>query len=519
MLSVYVVDDEIMAIEYFKMLLQGCKIPCILVGFAINSWSALDDIMEHRPDVIFIDINMPGMSGIELAEVLLEKMPDIKIIFLTAYRDFDFVKKGLEMGVVSYVLKNELNSDTLETELENISELLQKEREIQYLKTDKALRRFFLGTDISELEQAELKKNQMLQMFYITSRRSYSMQRMQDLEWEIDYDDFVKTQEKNGNQLCAFPHIKSNVWTPVFYVEREEKKEKLKRDVEEYLSRLDFEYMWVELPPASGFFQLREQFQSARRLDEKRLDFGDCQQVTIKELEELPTEKKHLGIYEEKLKNALHSHARSVEHETLMEALDVYTRYTNDARFIKYAQLIFNDYCLQMISARFIAAVPQEWDYKEFSSKEEWKQWMLGLITQYYQMRGKSQRRGYSEKITKVLNLIEQNYMDNTLSSQQIADQLKISDGHLRKMFREEMGVTLSDYVLQFRIDKARRLLMEESTKISEIYEELGFSSSQYFSTVFKKKTGFSPKEYTQKYRVEKEYEEGRNDKGSYIVS
>ncbi len=84
--------------------------------------------MGHRPDVIFIDINMPGMSGIELAEVLLEKMPDIKIIFLTAYRDFDFVKKGLEMGgVVSYVLKNELNSDTLETELENVSELLQKE--------------------------------------------------------------------------------------------------------------------------------------------------------------------------------------------------------------------------------------------------------------------------------------------------------------------------------------------------------------------------------------------------------
>lgn len=54
MLSVYVVDDEIMAIEYFKMLLQGCKIPCTLVGFAINSWSALDDIMGHRPDVIFL---------------------------------------------------------------------------------------------------------------------------------------------------------------------------------------------------------------------------------------------------------------------------------------------------------------------------------------------------------------------------------------------------------------------------------------------------------------------------------
>ena len=95
--------------------------------------------------------------------------------------------------------------------------------------------------------------------------------------------------------------------------------------------------------------------------------------------------------------------------------------------------------------------------------------------------------------------------MDNALSSQMIADQLKLSDGYLRKMFREEMGVTLSDYILQFRIDKARGLLLKESAKISGIYEELGFSSSQYFSTVFKKKTGFSPKEYIQKYRVENE--------------
>ena len=505
MLSVYVVDDEIMAIEYFKMLLQGCKIPCTLVGFAINSWSALDDIMEHRPDVIFIDINMPGMSGIELAEVLLEKMPDIKIIFLTAYRDFDFVKKGLEMGVVSYVLKNELNSDTLETELENISELLQKEREIQYLKTDKALRRFFLGTDISELEQAELKKNQMLQMFYITSRRSYSMQRMQDLEWEIDYDDFVRTQEKNGNSLCAFPHIKSNVWTPVFLVKQEQEKKKIRKDIESYFSELEFEYILVDLPAVYGFLQLRELFQKVRCLDDRRLDFGECHLITLKDLEELTEEKKHLGIYEEKLKNALHNNARSMEHEALMEALEMYTRYTNDTRFIKYAQMIFNDYCLQMISARFIAAVPQEWDYKEFSSKEEWKQWMLRIITEYYQMQGKSQRKGYSEKISRVLNLIEKEYMENALSSQSIADQLKLSDGHLRKMFREEMGVTLSDYILQFRIDKARGLLLKESAKISGIYEELGFSSSQYFSTVFKKKTGLSPKEYIQKYRVENE--------------
>lgn len=500
MLSIYIVDDEAMAIEYFKMLLQGCRTKCILVGFAINSQSALDDILRCQPDVVFVDVNMLGITGIELAETLLKNRPNIKIIFLTAYRDFDYVKKGMEIGVASYILKNELSSDTLEEELQMIGDAIRKEKEIKYLTTDKRLRKFFLNADEAVLETGELRTEEMLQMVYITAKRSYSMQRIQDLEWEIDYDDFIRYQEEKENHLLAFPRIKSNVWTPVWRIKKDTDRNKLVDNLQAYISKLDFKCLLVVLPAVSDYAGLKKQFERAQVIDNRRLDFCGCEQILPSELELLTEERKHLGIYEENLKHALESNSRSLEHQALIDALDAYSKYTNDAGFIKYAQIIFNDYCLQMMNVKFIGEVPREWDYKEFFSKEEWKQWMLGIIREYHQMKEKSLRKGYSEKITEILNLIERHYMDNSLSSQLLADHLKISDGHLRKMFKEEMGITLAEYILQFRIDKAKELLRGRSVKVSEIYKQIGFSSSQYLSTVFKKKTGMSPKEYTQQY-------------------
>lgn len=500
MLSIYIVDDEAMAIEYFKKLLQGCRTKCILVGFATNSQSALDDIPECHPDVVFVDINMPGINGIELAEALLKSRPNIKIIFLTAYRDFDYVKRGMEIGVASYILKNELSSDTLEEELQMIGNIIRKEKEIKYLTADKRLRKYFLNADETAPEMAELRTEEMLQMVYITAKRSYSMQRIQDLEWEIDYDDFIRYQEEKKNHLLAFPRIKSNVWTPVWEIKKETDRNDLLNHLQVYISKLDFECLLVIPPSTSDYAGLKEQFERAQAIDDRRLDFGGCEQILPQDLEILTGEKKHLGIYEENLKHALESNSRSLEHQALIEALEAYSKYTSDSRFIKYAQMIFNDYCLQMMNVKFIGEVPREWDYKEFYSKEEWKQWMLGIVREYHQMRGKCLRKGYSKKITETLNLIEQHYMDNSLGSQWLADRLKMSEGHLRKMFKEEMGITLAEYILQFRINKAKELLRKRSVKVSEIYKLIGFSSSQYLSTVFKKKTGMSPKEYTQKY-------------------
>ena len=77
-----------------------------------------------------------------------------------------------------------------------------------------------------------------------------------------------------------------------------------------------------------------------------------------------------------------------------------------------------------------------------------------------------------------------------------IADGIGISEGHLRRQFKEELSMTLNDYLLHYRITRAKEIMEHQKVKVSKIHEMVGFRSSQYFSSVFKKLEGVSPKEY-----------------------
>ena len=94
--------------------MEECKTDCTLLGFSTNSAAALTSIRQLKPDIAIIDINLPGMSGIEVAAELLKTERDLKIIFLTSFRDFDYVKKGMELGISAYILKNELSAESLD---------------------------------------------------------------------------------------------------------------------------------------------------------------------------------------------------------------------------------------------------------------------------------------------------------------------------------------------------------------------------------------------------------------------
>ena len=82
------------------------------------------------------------------------------------------------------------------------------------------------------------------------------------------------------------------------------------------------------------------------------------------------------------------------------------------------------------------------------------------------------------------------------INSAVIADQLQVSDGYLRKVFKKEMGNTLKEYILLYRIERAKQYLESGKYKISDITELCGFKTSQHFSTVFKHIVGISPGAY-----------------------
>ncbi len=105
MTSVMIVDDEKLVRMGIKEETDWDLIGCTVVAEASNGEEALELAEQTRPDLVISDIRMPRMDGIELAGKLLEKYPSMKVIFLTAYNEFEYARKAVRIGVSDYILK------------------------------------------------------------------------------------------------------------------------------------------------------------------------------------------------------------------------------------------------------------------------------------------------------------------------------------------------------------------------------------------------------------------------------
>lgn len=103
-LKVLIVDDEILAIEYLRDLIPWREYGYEIVGEATNARQALELFVKHRPQIVISDICMPGMDGLEFCGKILALDSSAKILLLTAYKEFEYAKKAIELGVCNYLL-------------------------------------------------------------------------------------------------------------------------------------------------------------------------------------------------------------------------------------------------------------------------------------------------------------------------------------------------------------------------------------------------------------------------------
>ena len=500
MLKVYVVDDEIMAIEYFQMILKECKTECTLSGYAVNYQKVIDDAEKLNFDVVFVDINMPGMSGIDLSKRLLEKNKNLKIVFLTAYRDFDFIKAGMNLGIDAYILKNELTAETLDYELDRIKNKIEQSRHAKQVEIYDAMRRYLLkATPVYEIGQIELSEGQSIWMLYIRSKRFFSIQKIKENLERLQQESFFHYQENCGYDIYTVIGLKDNTWCAIYRIRDNEESTKRKQIIESvtsYCVNLGLQVLLVDLGIYKNVSELPEMVEFASVADQRRLYLGEKDVIYGKDIEELPELKNRFDLQEEALFKAIRSEDRSEEHKALSEFLTEISLHANDEHFIKYAQNILFEYYRFMKQKKYISEIPLEWTRQEFSSCEQYKKWLLSKVQEFRKMRETRMRKGYSEKVERVLNFIENNYARNDLSVTIIAEELSVSEGYLRKVFKDELKITISEYLNNYRLNMAKKILSENNVKISDIYSKVGFTSSQYFSTAFKKFTGLSPKEY-----------------------
>ena len=105
MYRLFIADDNELARQALKRSVQWAELNCEFCGEASNGTEALAFIAEKKPDIVLMDIKMPGISGMDVIAALREQGVDSLFIMVTAYDDFTFMRQGMQMGVFDYILK------------------------------------------------------------------------------------------------------------------------------------------------------------------------------------------------------------------------------------------------------------------------------------------------------------------------------------------------------------------------------------------------------------------------------
>lgn len=128
MISILIVDDEHLIRKALKETIKNISEDFQVVGDAGDGFAALEMIDHNRPDLVFLDIRMPEMSGLELAARIKDESPSTLLVFLTGYADFAYARQALVLGALDYILKP-VRKDNLEEVLNRARRHIYEENE------------------------------------------------------------------------------------------------------------------------------------------------------------------------------------------------------------------------------------------------------------------------------------------------------------------------------------------------------------------------------------------------------
>lgn len=105
-LRVLLVDDQILFVESLRCVLEDRTHDMEIIGIAHDGNEAVLATMKLKPDVILMDVRMPGIDGVQATREIHRLYPEVKILMLTTFQDDDYVKVALQYGALGYLLKN-----------------------------------------------------------------------------------------------------------------------------------------------------------------------------------------------------------------------------------------------------------------------------------------------------------------------------------------------------------------------------------------------------------------------------
>lgn len=484
-LSIVVVDDETPICDWLVYCIKNAPGDHI-VASASNGEEALSLIMEIKPDLVFTDICMPGMDGLELMRRVLKIFPFTVFAILTNYAEFSYAKEAITLGAREYFLKSELRAADVCTLLKKV---LESKKRVRMNKRHEVLPggeidlyNFYHnleqpGHGDRFWEQQGMKEKVPFQM--ICCKNHAGRENWQDA-------DHLRSMLETAEVQAAYFAVAKGKNNKYIILQSD-------GDLRTMTSKLAEKLTEYDSVGISTVVKRREEVLRGIHESNKALNVSFFR------------EEAEAIYYEGLLKNPPLNQARIQEEKKDILSNIRRCRYTEAEKQLYqcYEQLKNmgpEDTFWGIDFMKRLALVIEEIYYQESGGEIQKIEIMtsgrqcLRRCSELIERMKKQYQDRHSRSITDALEYIHKHYMEN-ISMADAARYVCHSPEYFSRRFKEEVGENFNTYVTLYRLDRAQELLCHTKLYVSEIAEQVGFSSPGYFGRLYKRYKGITPEQ------------------------
>ena len=531
-LKVFLAEDESVVREGLRDNIPWQQFGYQFVGEAGDGEMALPLIRKTRPDVLITDIKMPFMDGLALSHIVGQEFPEMKIIIISGYDDFEYARQAIQEGVEQYLLKP-ITRRTLQKALTEVKEKIESEQEQKnylnkYHDDMHEYEQFFLRTFFEKVfagqipvqeiyEEAQKHSLDINAPFYnlvlIDVKEKENRKKAGEVCQKC-YEELMRFLLRFSNYYLVF-RWNIDIYGVMIKGEEEniaERTDKCMEGIAQICAQYEEEIDWHAAAgsPIERFSQLSACYQKLNHIFNYRFFEPSKHILSEKQADERSAENRK-GAFEvvdmnktnpelirsflakgqkEEAGEFVGNFLRGMEQALQSRIIWDYTLLNVRFAVLSYvAELgVTQDEFLQSISVKDVQ--------KMEISLENMRNYIEDMLTQAICCRDRENESQGRKTLNKSLEYIEENYMRESLSLNEIAAAQEVSPNYFSAMFSQEMQMTFVEYVTRKRMEKARELLRDTDMRANEIALAVGYKNPHYFSFVFKKTQGCTPREY-----------------------
>lgn len=538
MLKVFLVEDESVIREGFRDKIPWEQYGFQLVGEAGDGEMALPMIRKLKPDLLITDIKMPFMDGLSLSEIVKEEFPKIKIIIISGYDDFEYARQAIKAGVDQYLLKP-ITRTTLRGVLLEMKEKIeqgmeQKDYQAQYQDEVQefeqfSLRRFFEKILEGKLSVKEIYEEAAAQSLQLTAScynlLLFSIYEKAEVSSRESRERLIRKQEEVFHYFLRHPQyilFRFNVSCYGVLIKSEQfQMEELtenslahfkevcapEEDHLEWYVAAGTEVERLSMLPqcykdANHYFAYRFIKPGLHVLSETTL--SDClagqgeKNIGTVDFMQMDPEiiRDFLSRGEDKeIHDFVESYLYNIQNALKSRMFRSYVILNIRFAVVAFLESIGADQAEYLEEIEHAVQMIRSEDSEIF-------EYFAGMLETAMGIRDRINSCQGGKMLKKALDYIDDHYDCDTLSLNLVAENIGMSASYLSAIFSQNMQKTFVEYVTEKRIEKAKKLLKQTDKNSGEIAKEVGYKDSHYFSFVFKKLQGCSPREY----RAEKKH-------------